>query len=162
MQVPKTEQKQALLKSYNQLSELEAALKTVNQGGTNKIMITIIGNLEDVHANDRKDLAHKKRQLQSYFKELLGTDTDFDTFCNSEIGCLFVAGFLVSMFLNPVGKKTLGELSGGIYGVFRGLGVSEAKANLNAKRLKDGKYLLLVRGKRFDIEKLKDRLEDSK
>ncbi len=154
MLVPKTEQKQVLLKSYDQLSGLETALKTVREVIADKIMVSIIGNLGDACAKDPKRLAHKKKQLQSYFKELLDKDTDFDAFYNPEIGCLFVTGFLVSMFLNPIGEKILGGLSDGPNGILRGLGISEAKATLSVKKLNEGSYLLLVRGDSFEVEKL--------
>lgn len=154
MRFPKTKQKQVLVKSYTQLSALEIALKTVQEDGSNKFTISIIGNLGEVYANDPKGLAYKKKKLQSEFEVLLGTDTAFDTFYNPEMGCLFVTGFLVSLFLNPIGKKILGALTGGPYGVLRGLGVSEFSASLSIKNLNEGGYLLLVRGDSFDIEEL--------
>lgn len=156
----KSEQKQVLLKSYGQLSELETALKTVHLDDSNKSMISIIGNLGDSYTNDPKGLALEKTRLQDFFENLLGRDTAFDTFHNPEIGCLFVTGFLVSMFLNPVGKKILGALPGGPYAALRGLGISEEKANLSVKNLTVDSYLLLVRGDRFEIENLEGVLEN--
>jgi len=162
MYASKTEQKQVLLKSYGKLSGLETALKLVREDSADKIAISIIGNLGDDHSNDPKRLAYKKKQLHGHFKDLLGMDIDFDAIYNPEIGCLFVTGFLVSMFINPVGKKRLGGLSGGPYGILRGLGISEAKANWGVKNLNEGSYLLLIRGDSFDVGKLEEILEVSK
>lgn len=65
MSFPNTKQKQVLLKSYDQLSGLETALKTVQEDSTRKLTISIIGNLGDVYVNDSKGLVRKKSQLQS-------------------------------------------------------------------------------------------------
>ena len=159
MHVPKTEVKQVILKSYSQIAALEKAVKAIQENETAKKMVSIIGNYGDDHTNDLKGLAAKKKYLRSFFKERVGIDTEFDFFYNPAIGYLFVAGFLVATFLNPVGERTLGALSGGPYGVLRGLGVSEGKATLSVKKLYAGSYLLVVRGDRYDMENLEDILE---
>lgn len=158
MHVPETDQKLVLLKSYARITELEIALKAIQEIDSDKITLSIIGNLGDTNANNPMELAQEKRQLHTFFKELLGKDTNFDTFYNPEIGYLFVVGFLVFTFLNPVGGRTIGALSGGPYGILRGLGVSEAKSTLNVQKLHNGSFLFLARGKRLAIEKLEDTL----
>lgn len=156
MHDPETEQKQVLIKSYAQIAELKNALKAIHEIDSDKIALSIIGNLGNTNENNPKELVQEKRQLHTFFKELLGNDTNFDTFYNPEIGYLFVVGFLALTFLNPVGGRTIGELSGGPFGILRGLGISEAKAILNVQKLHNGSYLFLARGKRLPIEKLED------
>jgi len=159
MNVPKTEHKKTFLKLYNQISELENALIEVRKMNFNRIAISVIGNLGDNNMNTSKESELIEKELQLFFKKLLGQNTDFDTFYNPELGHLFVAGSLVATFLNPIGKSTIGVLSGGPYGILRGLGVSESEAVLSVKRLGDGTYLLVVRGDRFDIEKVENKLK---
>jgi len=156
MHDPETEQKQVLIKSYAQITELKNALKAIHEIDSDKITLSIIGNLGNTNENNPKKLVQEKRQLHTFFKKLLGNDTNFDTFYNPEIGYLFVVGFLALTFLNPVGGRTIGELSGGPFGILRGLGISEAKAILNVQNLHNGSYLFLARGKRLAVEKLED------
>ncbi|EPR66340.1 hypothetical protein [Cyclobacterium qasimii] len=154
MHDPDTEHKQVLIKSFAQITELENALKAIHEIDSDKMALSIIGNLGDTNANNPKQLAEEKKQLHTFFKEFLGNETNFDTFYNPEIGYLFIVGFLVLTFLNPVGGRTIGALSGGPYGILRGLGISETEAILNVQKLHDGNYLFLARGKRLPIEKL--------
>ena len=158
MHASTTEQKRVFIKSYGQIFELENALKVIQGMDFNKISISVIGNLGDVYANNPEGLAIEESRLQNFFKELLNTDIDFDSFYNPEMGQLFVVGFLVATFLNPVGKRAIGSLSGGPYGILRGLGVSEVTATSSVKKLNDHKYLLVARAGSFEIEKLEDSL----
>ncbi|CAZ97987.1 hypothetical protein Q4603_03190 [Zobellia galactanivorans] len=161
MHVPKTEQKQVFLKPYDQISDLEKALKVVGQMDFDKIVISVIGNLQDDYTDNSKELTFKETQLRHFFKELLGEDTAFNTFYNPELGRLFVAGFLVSTFLDPVGNRAIGVLSGGPYGILRGLGVSEEQALACVEKLSEGATLFVARGHRFDLEKLELKLDTS-
>jgi len=154
MQDPETEHKQVLIKSYNQKTELENALVAIHEIDSGKISFSIIGNLGDANVNNPKQLAEDKKHLHDFFTNFLGKDTNFDAFYNTEIGHLFVVGFLVLTFLNPVGGRTVGALSGGPFGILRGLGISEEEANLSIKKLSIGNYLLLARGERQEITKL--------
>lgn len=159
MNVPKTEQKQILLKDYCQIGQIEKAIRAIQENNVTEVALSVLGTFEEEHSNNSKGLVNKNKYLRTYFKELLGVDTDFDSFYNPETGRVIVAGFLASMFVHEVGKKKLGSLSGGPYGILRGLGVSEFKAATYVKKLNDGKYLLLVRGDCFDIENVEDTLE---
>ncbi|MGS0527097.1 hypothetical protein ACU8V7_20055 [Zobellia nedashkovskayae] len=97
-------------------------------------------------------------QLRRFFSELLAPNTAFDTFYNPELGRLFVAGFLVETFQNSVGKRGIGELYGGPYGILRGLGITETDTIASINKLKGKTYLLVARGNRLDIQKLKNQL----
>ncbi len=160
MNIPKPEHKQVFLNAYIQISELENALKLIREMGFDKMTLSVIGNLGDNYIDDPKGLEFIENKLRLFFKELLGQNTDFDTFYNPEMGRLFVAGFLVSTFLNPVGKRAIGVLSGGPYGILRGLGVSEEEAGASVKKLNEGTYFIVARGDRLDIEKLKNKLRN--
>lgn len=162
MNVPKTEHKITFLKRYNKISELEQALIAVRQMNFNRIAISVIGNLGDDNMNASKEPELNENELQLFFRKLLGENTDFDTFYNPELGHLFVAGSLVATFLNPIGKSTIGVLSGGPYGILRGLGVSESEAVVSIKKLGNGTYLFVVRGDQLDIEKLENKLKIDK
>lgn len=158
MNIPKPEHKQVILKPYPQLSALENALKLIREMSFDKMSLSVIGNLGDSYINDPKGLTIIEDKLRLFFKELLGQNADFETFLNPELGRLFVSGFLVSTFINPVGKRAIGVLSGGPFGILRGLGVREEEAGASIKKLSDGTYLLVARGDRLDIEKLENKL----
>ena len=51
-------------------------------------------------------------------------------------------------------------MSSGPYGIFRGMGVSEARATTYLKILSDGKYLLIIRGFEKDLWAIEDILEE--
>ena len=160
MNVPKTTQKRAFLKAYDQIDQIENAIKAIKENSTTEVVLSILGNFGEEHSNSPKGLANKKKYLETYFKELMGTDTDFDSFYNSETGYVFVTGFIVPMFLHRVGEKKIGGLFGGPYGILRGLGISEDSATNFLKKLNDGKYLLLARGNHVDIQTLEGILEE--
>ena len=93
-----------------------------------KVSISVIGNVGDSVLNDGMVLLVKEKKMQSFFNDLLGRQAKFETFYNPELGHLYVVGFLVPTFLNVIGKKTIGVLPGGPFGVLRGLGISEKEA----------------------------------
>ncbi|CAM4301288.1 hypothetical protein ZONE111905_13895 [Zobellia nedashkovskayae] len=153
-----SEQKQIFLKPYEQVSDLEKALKTVRQIEFDKMAVSVIGNVGEDHINKSKELTTIEYQLRRFFSELLAPNTAFDTFYNPELGRLFVAGFLVETFQNSVGKRGIGELYGGPYGILRGLGITETDTIASINKLKGKTYLLVARGNRLDIQKLKNQL----
>ena len=158
MDMSQSEQKQIFLKPYEQVSDLEKALKTVRQIEFDKMVVSVIGNVGEDHINKSKELTTIENQLRRFFSELLAPNTAFDTFYNPELGRLFVAGFLVETFQNSVGKRGIGELFGGPYGILRGLGITETDTIASINKLKGKTYLLVARGNRLDIQKLKNQL----
>lgn len=158
MDMSQSEQKQIFLKPYEQVSDLEKALKTVRQIEFDKMAVSVIGNVGEDHINKSKELTTIENQLRRFFSELLAPNTAFDTFYNPELGRLFVAGFLVETFQNSVGKRGIGELYGGPYGILRGLGITETDTIASINKLKGKTYLLVARGNRLDIQKLKNQL----
>lgn len=158
MNVPQSELKKTFLNSYTNFSELENALLAIREMNDVNIGVSVIGNANDI------DVAHKsalhKYDIQQILKKIVGEETEFDSFYNRELGHLFVSGFLVSTFLNPVGKSNIGILSGGPYGVLRGFGISEQHAAESVKNLSKGDYLLVIRGNNRDVEKIASILVD--
>jgi hypothetical protein len=152
MNVPKSEIKKTFLQSYENFSELEKALGVVRELNQGSIGISVIGNLKDTDFPYESNI--NKNDFQTLLRTILGEQTEFDTFYNRELGHLFVSGFLVSTFLNPVGKSNIGILSGGPYGVLRGFGVSEQRAAESVKNLSNGHYLLVIRGNNSAVERL--------
>ncbi|WP_324028151.1 hypothetical protein QSV08_09545 [Maribacter sp. BPC-D8] len=158
MNIPQSELKKTFLNSYTNFSELENALLAIREMNDNGIGISVIGNANDI------DVAHQsalhKNDIQKLLKKIVGEETEFDSFYNRELGHLFVSGFLVSTFLNPVGKSNIGILSGGPYGVLRGFGISEQHAAESVKNLSNGDYLLVIRGNNSAVEKIASILVD--
>jgi hypothetical protein len=155
MNVPRVEKKQVFIKPYNQISDLEKAFKTAYQMNFDKVSISVIGNVGDSVLNDGMVLLVKEKKMQSFFNDLLGRQAKFETFYNPELGHLYVVGFLVPTFLNVIGKKTIGVLPGGPFGVLRGLGISEKEATSIIQLLGTGTSFLIARGDAKDIEMLK-------
>ena len=71
---------------------------------------------------------------------------------------MYIAGPLVAMFLQDIDGKKLGTLSGGPYGILRGLGIDAEKVATALKVLENGGYLLTIRGKEADLRHFEDQL----
>jgi hypothetical protein len=158
MNVPQSELKKTFLNSYTNFSELENALLSIRRMNDDSIGISVIGNANDT--DDSHKFALHKNDIQQLLNKIIGEETEFDSFYNRELGHLFVSGFLVSTFLNPVGKSNIGILSGGPYGVLRGFGISEQDAAESVKKLSNGDYLLVIRGNNRAVQKIASMLVD--
>ncbi|MEP2238077.1 MAG: hypothetical protein ABJI22_06925 [Maribacter sp.] len=156
MNVPQSELKKTFLNSYSNLSELKFALLVLREINDDSIGVSVIGKSNDI--DDAHNSITYGNDMQQLLKKIIGEETEFDSFYNRELGLLFVSGFLVSTFLNPIGKSNIGILSGGPYGVLRGFGVSEQQAAESVKNLSNGDYLLVIRGHNLIIEKLATKL----
>lgn len=159
MNVPDSKRKQVFLECYGQKTQLEKAIRAILISKLNDKRISILGKFLDDKGNESSDVTDKSAQLSYFFNELLDEEMRWGTFYSPEIGSVFVTGFLVAIFQSRVGDKMLGELSIGIYGILRGLGVSEAETTLNVNNLKKGDYLLFIRSNPIEIGKLKDILK---
>jgi len=158
MNVPQSELKKTFLNSYTNFSELENALLSIRRMNDDSIGISVIGNVNDT--DDSHKFALHRNDIQQLLNRIIGEETEFDSFYNRELGHLFVSGFLVSTFLNPVGKSNIGILSGGPYGVLRGFGISEQDAAESVKKLSNGDYLLVIRGNNRAVQKIASMLVD--
>lgn len=138
-------EKQIHFKAYQELSKLENALEQLKEENVSTFQVSIMGKLTQF-CND-KDIVFAKDTaiINSYWKGLLGKTVNFGTFYNPESGSVFIAGSLVTIFLHKINGKSLAALSSGTYGIFRGMGSSEALSAMNLKLLNSGSYLLILR-----------------
>lgn len=153
-QIIKTEEKRFFSKIFDQLSEVEKIIRSIQENTISDVQLTLLVKLENSYCTDSQEAREKKEQLKTYWEKLLGPKTNFGFFTNREMGTIFIAGPLTELFLYDIDGKKLAELSEGPYGILRGLGIEEAEATNNVKKLKEGNYLLLVKGHRFDIDGL--------
>ena len=138
--------KKVFLQSFHQITALETALDVLKELDPQLSFASILANLGSISPNDSKGLTRKEESVEVKFQKLLGEAVKSGTFYNHEIGLVGVGGFLESILLSPVGQKVIGSLSGGPYGVLRGMEVSDTKALFNLKELSAGSYLLIIRG----------------
>lgn len=154
----KPKEKGLFSKIFDRLSQLEEVIRLVRKDTVSDTQATILVKLNPSYCTDDKKATRKNQQLKAYWKELLGPKTNFGSFTHREIGTVFIAGPLSQLFLHDLDGKKLAELSEGPYGILRGLGIDEVEATEHVKNLKEGRYLLLVRGPRFDINGLESAL----
>jgi len=153
-----TEQKLVFLRAYEDLCQLEQAMKIIGESGTSNLQVSVVGKFDYGHLKDRKDFLNHEKKSKKYWKKLLGTSEDIGVVINPEWGAIFIVGPLTSIFLHKVGKKTLGSMSVGPYSILRGFGIEEKKAITHLKNLEKGNYLLFVRGYGNELTILEDEL----
>jgi len=143
--------KHFLIKSYNDLETIKAALRFIKDHQLETAEISILGKFP-VEKGFKSDIEKSilKRKFKSIWEEILGTNTLFGQFKNPSLGSLFIAGALTPIFLHKINDRLLGNLSSGPYGILRGLGISEKKSTTCIQSLNEGKYLLIIRG--FDTD----------
>jgi len=151
-----TKQKQIHFRAYQELSQLENALKHLKEENTALFQLSILGKVAQFYKD--KDTSSSSFNdtclIKKYLQNLLGETLRFGTFNNPESGPVFIAGTLVTTFLHKINGKSLATLSSGSYGIFRSIGVSELQATTYLKLLNTGSYLLILRGYEFEIEAL--------
>lgn len=156
--IHKTAKKDVVSKMIAQLSEVEKLIEraSLHNGNT---QLTFLLKLDQKFQGDITESKEIYVKLKAYWQKLLGPKTDFGFFRNAEIGTLFVAGPLSEVFLFDIERKKLGELCGGPYGILRALGITEAEADRQIKKLNEGLYLLLIKEKPKDLIFLEDNSE---
>lgn len=92
--------------------------------------------------------------IKAYWETLFDVSVSFGSFYNPEIGDVFIVGALISTFLHEVNGKPLVILSSGPYRIFRGLGIEETDASEYLKMLNNGSYLLIIRARNNEIERI--------
>ena len=137
-------------KVFEQLSEVEEAINGILSKRTSDAELTVLVKLIDAPYANLSEVEQRNGGLRARWKELLGPNTHFGFFNNEDIGSVFIAGSLTGVFLFDVEDRKLAELSEGPYGILRGLGIDEAKANPHIKKLSQGRYLLLIRNTYVD------------
>ncbi|WP_445957809.1 hypothetical protein [Yeosuana sp.] len=143
--------KQVFFKEYKNLNQIKKTLKRVKEYHTSNIQVSILGKFPKNNSDDMKLLEKDIRDMHVYWRKVLGTSFDFGSFKNPEVGVVFIAGPLTSLFLNDINGKSLGTMTTGIYGVLRGLGANLFQAETYLKALNNNEYLLIMRGFDYDL-----------
>ena len=157
-----TEQKGIYFKAYKHLTTLENDLNILNEEGITASQISIVGKVSQFYIDKNIEISKDRDPIETYWRNTHGKGIPFGDFHNHEIGNIFVAGTLVSIFLHKTGSKTLGTLSVGPYGILRGIGASETQSTHYLKLLRDGNYLLIFRGFENELEIIKKISEEKK
>lgn len=156
LQNKRREQKYFFVKSYPHLWLLEEAIKILSEHASYQLQISVLGKMGVVCIFTNKEFIRSKKELKLYWKDNLGANSHFGLFCNPEIGTLFIAGSLVSQFLNKLDGKFLGEIPSGLFGILKGLGLEEPSATWHLNALIQGHYVLLIRGYDFQLQKVEE------
>jgi len=151
--------KSIFLKAFNDLWNLEEAIKVVDERKLIDYQLSILGKLILKGSNNVKIDGEEVVKMNLYTKKLLGNSTNFGIFNNPDIGVLFIAGFLTEIFLHEINKKPLGALTTGPYGILRGVGVHAEQTTRYLKSLRNDNYLLILRGIDFELVELDELLE---
>jgi len=150
----KKNQKQIYLKAYKNLTQLENALKKLKEEKASHFQVSILGKVSQFYNDKAIESSKDNDIIKSYWQNLLGKTVKFGSFYNSESRNVFITGALATTFLHKINGKSLATLSSGSYGIFRGIGVSEAQTTLYLKLLNSGNYLLILRGYDNEIPSL--------
>lgn len=151
--------KHVVSKLYVHLNQVERAIEYIVKTDDTDTQLTMLVKLGETSNATYPFTELTNIQMETYWRNLLCKNTEIGFFQNPQIGTIFVAGALSEVFLHDINGKKLGAMSGGPYGILRGLGVEEPEAANYIKKLNEGLYLLLVRTSRFDFEGLGNPLE---
>lgn len=157
--ISKNEPKQVYFKAFTHLSELEKALKHLNNEEIIKFDISILGKFDRFYLDTGLEALKHNGAIKAHWQEAYSTMAYANLF-NPQFGNIFIVGSLASTFLYKIDGKTLGMLSAGPNGIFRGIGATEAQVNTHLKMLMSGNYLLVFRGTKTDLEDYKRLLEE--
>lgn len=141
-----TVEKPIVFRSFKNLTQIGRALKGIPKIHDPKVQVSILGKFPELYSEDMKSWETINLKMRVYLKKLLGADIQYGGFDNPEIGFVFVAGPLTSIFLNKINGKSLGNMSTGIYGILRGLGADTYQAKNYLKTLSNNEFLLIIRG----------------
>lgn len=154
----KKAQKGFYIKTLSDLVQVERAIDIVSSDLGANMELSILGKLNHDEFNNKKILAEKRRVLRTYWHKLFNEETDIGFFSHPDIGNIYIIGHLMPMFLYDVNGNKLGSLSGGTYGILRGLGIGAKETMDFLKTLKEGSYLIILRGYGQQLKQLENRL----
>lgn len=158
--IPETKQKLVFIKSYPGFKEIERVLKIITKTKKNNLQVSILGKFTEENLSHRKKFFIAENELKMRCEKLFDYPTDFRVLSNPEIGTIFITEFLIPIFLQKIGNKTVGSISTGPYGVLRGLGINKERATFYLKALHKGEYLLIVRGYKDELNQIEDNLRE--
>ncbi|WP_055436899.1 hypothetical protein [Lacinutrix algicola] len=145
--------KRILLKSFQSIKQIENVIKQICSSNIDDIQISVLGKVEDINLDT--NFADSWTKLKSYCSNKLRLNSNFGMVFNPEIGTYFIAGFLEPMFLQEINGKTIGAMPAGFYGILRGLGIDKENVSYYSQALNKGDLLLVIRGDKSKITKLK-------
>lgn len=154
--------KKIYFKGYEHLSILENTLEYIKEKSPTGLEISILGKMAQFYRDKEIVISQEVDTIRIYWEKTLNNINEFGSIYNPEIGNIFIAGSLTSTFLNKVDGRTLGMLSVGPYGIFRGIGATEKQATECLELFKRGRYLLILRGSQDKLENIKKILKEKK
>lgn len=157
-----TKQKQIYFKAYSNVYQLETALNRIKVEDISDFQISILGKVSQYYMDTVNCFSENIGPVKAYWKSIYGKGLKFGSFFNPELGNIFIVASLVSTFLHKVDGKSLATLSSGSYGIFRGMGVDEYETTECLKTLRNGKYLLIIRGFEENLWQIEHVLENQK
>lgn len=155
-----TRQKDIHFKDYKDLSLMENDFKLLKEGGYNPMEISVLGQVGNFNSGHKVVTAKVLNPIEMYWRKIIDNNILFGFFDNEEMGNVYIAGPLTPIFLNKLDGKTVGMLSAGPVGVFRGIGAGEKQAEHYLKLLNAGKYLLILRASGEEMPKYVEILKD--
>ncbi|MCL7763008.1 hypothetical protein MPF19_06220 [Polaribacter sp. Z014] len=147
--VEELKEKRVLLKAFPTIKQIDNAIKHICQLKIDGIQISVLGKLEDV--NLETNFANYWTELKTYCNDELRLTSNFGVVSTPKIGAVFIAGFLAPMFLQEINGKKIGAMTTGLYGILRGIGVAEESVIEYKKSIKEGNYLLIIRGNKNEL-----------
>lgn len=135
---------------FDPLQLMETVEITINESADYEL--SILGKTKNLLSIPNKDSISNGIAIKTHAQEIVKVGKKFNFFFNPEIGDIFITGPLSSIFLNDLEGKYLGALSTGPFGILRGLGISRNKAIDHLTALKNGGYLIIIRGHDHDLD----------
>ncbi len=154
-QVNKSAHKHVYSKIYFDSFHVLEAAEIINNASAD-YELSILGKTNILNSAQNKGQINTGIAIKDHLSKITKVVMEYDYFYNPEIGYIFITGPLSSIFLNDLEGKTLGAISAGPYGILRGLGISPKEATAHIKALKNGGYLLIVRGYDDDLDILEN------
>ncbi|SDS24127.1 hypothetical protein SAMN05216503_2425 [Polaribacter sp. KT25b] len=158
MKTPEAQHKEVILKSYPEFQQIEKAVNILKKLKNNNLQVTIIGKLDEENLDDKLNEINLEKSMEKKCLALFEPPLDFGILSNPNIGTIFIAGFLVSMFLQEVEHKKIGVMLTGPFGILRGLGINKERTSFYLEALHRGNYLFIVRGYDTEINQIKRKL----
>lgn len=157
-----TRHKEIHFKDYKDLSKMETDFKLLKEGGYDPLEISVLGQVGNFNSNNNIVTSNVLNPIEMFWKKIIDDQILFGFFQNPEMGNVYIAGPLTPIFLNKLDGRTVGMLSAGPVGVFRGIGASEIQAEHYLALLNGGKYILILRALIDDMPKYRKILGDQK
>ncbi len=155
-----TTHKEIHFKVYEDLSKMEDDFKLLKEAGYDPLQISVLGQVPNFNSDNNIKTSKVLNPIEMFWRKIIGSEILFGFFQNPEMGNVYIVGPLTPIFLNKLDGKTVGMLSAGPVGVFRGIGASEAQANYYLELLTNGKYILIIRASADEISKYRKILGD--